>query len=157
MVRILGILVGVALFSSNARSADYGAIAYSEATGDYGFSFDYRSANQATARAIGECKKHGNAPDCRLIQGVASSTGAAELCTALVVLPLHGKDTAGQPKTFRWLSFETAPTQRDAETKAMETCQATVQKIAKGETASTSCELVVGVCSKTGNTPRRGQ
>jgi len=39
----------------------------------------------------------------------------------------------------------------------METCQATVQKIAKGETASTSCELVVGVCSKTGNTPRRGQ
>lgn len=151
-MRLLGVLIGVVLFSSAVQGADHAAIAYSEATGNYGFAFNYRSATDAMVRAIAECRKHRDSEDCRLVQGVASAVKGKEYCAALAVLRLSGKDVGGQPKTFRWLSSETAPTQRQAEAKAMETCQEKLQSIAK-EPAVANCQLVVGVCSGSGSTP----
>lgn len=155
-MRLLGALIGVVLFSSAVQGADHAAIAYSEATGNHGFAFNYRSANDAMVRAIAECRKHRDAEDCRLVQGVASAVKGKEYCAALAVLHLSGKDVGGQPKTFRWLSSETAPTQRQAEAKAMETCQGKLQSIAK-EPAAANCQLVVGVCSGSGSAPVRPQ
>ncbi len=41
----------------------YGAIAFSDSTGAYGFSFQYRTRSGAELRAVDECTKRG-APDC---------------------------------------------------------------------------------------------
>lgn len=153
-MRLLGALIGVVLFSSAVQGADHAAIAYSEATGNYGFAFKYRSANDAMVRAIAECRKHRDSEDCRLVQGVASEVKGKEYCAALAVLRLSGRDVGGQPKTYRWLSSETASTQRQAEAKAMETCQGKLQTLAK-DPAVANCQLVVGVCSGSGSTSVR--
>lgn len=56
-----------------ARADDnYGAIAYSKSTGNYGYSHDYSSRSQAEQAALGECKSG----DCQIKCWFKNSCGA---------------------------------------------------------------------------------
>jgi hypothetical protein len=149
-IRLLLMAPLLLVTTARAGAANYGAIAYSESTGDFGFSFDYRSMDGATKRAIRECKKQSGADDCRMVQGVGSVRGGPELCAALSVLPLPGTKTTGEPTIFRWLTAETAASRKEAEAKALAGCEETRAKLSEGGdgSAAPSCELVTGVCSR---------
>jgi serine/threonine-protein kinase len=55
-------LAGVSFGSGGAEAQNYGAIAYSPATGALGWSYDYRTRGEAESIALQNCSKH--ASDC---------------------------------------------------------------------------------------------
>ena len=74
----LGALLGAILISSvvaaPAQAANYGAIAFSPATGAHGYSYDYRSQRQAQHRALGECARRGGG--CKIATWFRNACGA---------------------------------------------------------------------------------
>jgi hypothetical protein len=131
--------------------AFYGAIAYADSTGDYGYSHNYRTIEASTSRAMLECQKPSRAQDCVLVKGVGSVSGGPEMCAALTVLSLPGKKPTGEAMTLRWRSVETASSLGEAEEKSMAVCQDTRRKLANGEPSpdAPKCELIVATCSRT--------
>ena len=73
VVRFVLLPLALTGLSSAVHAANFGAVAYSDSTGDYGYSFDYRTAKDATDRAIHECEKPSGAQDCVMIKGVGTS------------------------------------------------------------------------------------
>jgi serine/threonine protein kinase, bacterial len=67
------ISVGLASGGSNSNSSDkWGALAYSDSTGRYGFAYDYASQAAAINAAVERCK----ARDCRGVVWFRNSCGA---------------------------------------------------------------------------------
>lgn len=136
---------------SVASAAFYGAIAFSDSTGDYGYAFNYRSMEASSQRAIRECMKHSAAKDCVVIKGVGSSRGGPELCAALTVLALPMKKNNGEASVLRWRTVETAPTRDEAEEKSRTGCQDLRKKLAGDKADSPDapqCQLIAAVCSR---------
>ena len=57
------------------NAPNYGAIAYAEHNGAYGFSYHYHSATEANQRALSDCMAHG--ADCKVV------ISFSETCAAL--------------------------------------------------------------------------
>jgi hypothetical protein len=150
VVRFLLLPLALLAVPSVAGAASYGAIAYADSTGDFGYSFNYRSAQASTARAIQECKRQSGARDCVMVKGVGTASGDQELCAALTVLSLPGTKTDGEATVFRWRTVETARSRREAEEKSLAACQETRRKLSKSADSldAPKCELIVGVCSR---------
>jgi Domain of unknown function (DUF4189) len=79
----------------------FGAIAYSQRSGAVGYSYDYRSGNDAARSALNHC-----GPNCRIVVWFSNA------CGALAVGSGHGYGAS-------W-----ADTQGDAENRAMRICSA---------------------------------
>ena len=56
-VTLAVVLSAVALLSASQARADFGAIAYSPATGNYGYSYNASSQRAAERRALDECDR----------------------------------------------------------------------------------------------------
>ena len=75
LIQVLTLAIWVALLSwSTAALADdnYGAIAFSQSTGNYGFSYDYDSRASAEARAREKCGDH----NCTVVLWFVNACGA---------------------------------------------------------------------------------
>ncbi|MBD2464521.1 DUF4189 domain-containing protein [Oscillatoria sp. FACHB-1407] len=63
--------------TTQALAADkFGAIAYSEATGGYGYSRDYPTQGDAEIRALNECEAHSGSSDCQVLLWFRNACGA---------------------------------------------------------------------------------
>jgi hypothetical protein len=63
------------VWASDAAARDYyGAIAYSNTTGAYGYSYDYASRGQAEERSMAECTKRGSG--CKVVLWFRNACGA---------------------------------------------------------------------------------
>jgi serine/threonine-protein kinase len=54
----------------------FGTITYSEATGNYGYSYDYASRSVAEAEALQECESLSGFGDCRVLVSFRNACGA---------------------------------------------------------------------------------
>lgn len=100
----------------------FGAIAYSEGSGAYGYSYDMGSRNAADRRAERECRRRsGSAGDCRVLVWFQGACGAL------------AKDRRG-PYGSAW-----GYTAQEAEAKAMQICR---------NHGGTDCRVQEIVCSE---------
>jgi Domain of unknown function (DUF4189) len=100
----------------------FGAIAFSPSTGAYGYSFEYRTRNQAEKRAIAECKARNGGDDC------ATEIWFYDNCGALAV-------GAGATRSAAYSADKAAASRR-----ALEACN--------GRNGGAACEIKATVCSK---------
>lgn len=60
LIRRMTLAMTIMIAAAGAASADnFGAIAYSNTTGAYGYSYDHRSRGSAEVRAMSECRARG--------------------------------------------------------------------------------------------------
>lgn len=73
----LGVPAAMAVGATQALAVDYyGAIAYSEATGSHGYSYDYTSQPAAENRAVQECEAYARSGDCQVLLWFRNACGA---------------------------------------------------------------------------------
>lgn len=122
--------IGAALFlgaaPALAESGEWGALAISERSTAYGFSYDYETQEAATARALEECAK--NARDCRVHTTFRN--------TCLVVA-----GSVDGPFGWAWGGREDTREQR-----AVDQCR---------QRGAGNCKVVQRICSGTAGGPRR--
>ncbi|RMH46635.1 MAG: DUF4189 domain-containing protein [Alphaproteobacteria bacterium] len=121
MIRITGFAAAAFLVSAATASADYGAIYFSQDTGAYGYSWNYRTQEAAEDAAYNECRRHRSRPrDCVM------ATWFRNACGALAVGDGNGWGAS-------W-----GRTIREAERKALNTCR---------DYNNTGCRVEVSFCS----------
>ena len=104
--------------ASGASAENFGAIADSENTGSYGYSYDYEHRRGAENRALNECFDTG-ADDCRVVIWFKNGCGALAI----------GNDGAG----WGWAGGH----RRQAEENALNGCY----------DYTNGCEIVLWVCT----------
>ena len=105
-------------FGHSASAASFGAIAFSQDTGAWGYSYKYRSRSAAERRALNECR--GKGYGCRII------VWFRDACGALAV---------GRANAYGW-GWDAVRSR--ARGRALAACRA----------RSSGCQLRVDVCSR---------
>ncbi|RMF40009.1 MAG: DUF4189 domain-containing protein [Alphaproteobacteria bacterium] len=118
MRKLTGLAAAALMFTATAASADYGAIYFSQDTGAYGYSWNYRTQEAAEDAAYNECRKQ--ARDC------AMATWFKNACGALAIADGNGWGAS-------W-----GNTIRAAERKALKTCR---------DYNNTGCRIEISFCS----------
>ena len=85
----IALCVILAAGAAEAQSQKYGALAYDNATGAWGYSFDFNAPADARRRALNECAAR--SPNCRLL------TTFSNACAALATASDHSFGWAVRP------------------------------------------------------------
>ena len=116
LYRSAALAIGLSLVATPAF-AGYAAIAFSQDTGAYGSSWNYKTRWQAEERALEECEKYG--PGCEVVNWTRNA------CTALATSPDDGYGAAWGVTKFK------------AEMEALDACYE----------SNDSCSIRVSFCT----------
>jgi len=140
----LGALAAIGNFSGVAHAESHryiGAFAYSDSTGGYGYGVNYRSSDDADARAMQECKTRSGASDCVVVKAFGG------LCAALTVLRVPETASDGSPRVATYHYVGTSESRAQAGEAGINECKSSIVDPKLRASIGEECRVLKVVCS----------